>query len=412
MAALWLSLAAGLWPHPANATFVSSTDLFLAPSLVPEALYPTHQLSVSLSASAAPTYTYTSAEVGGTITGIQILPLLIPNPASTNGAYSPPALAAINVSNYSSYFFAQPNTDYFADLTSSGTADVYYELPGTYFVDVTATDNGGATTFTKIFEDNVNDFQGAIGSAPDPAGAGRVVASPNANLNIVSNPASEPPGTNGYSAAAFSTLQNEGKNPAYANNVQSVINQIQTACQAAAAAGRGPISVALVGHGVPGAIQIGSTRITNNPRGGASGDITPAQFQAAIDKIAAGPNAGARCVSSIDFYSCNTGRNVGMNMAGTMFLNAIQMSMVNARAFNQYTTAFPPLTYVRYNPRTRQFTSVTVPGRFDVGAGGSLGAFDVPEASSIILLGTAFGAVLIVCRSRRGAGGREATQRG
>jgi hypothetical protein len=396
---LGLSLAADLLPHPAAAGFESNDALFLAPSQVPEALYTDHQLSVATTVTNAPTYTYTPSVVGGTILGVQILPLLVPNPASANGAYSPAALAGINISNYSSYFFAQPNVDYFANLTS-GSAQVDYMLPGTYFVDVTATDNGGKTTFSKIFEDDVNDLQGSIGSSParDPAGAGRIVASPNADLNIVSNTASEPSGTNGYSSAAFQTLTAEGKNPVLANNVQSVINSIQAACRAKG----GPISVAVVGHGVPGAIQIGNTRITNTPRAGTN-DITPAQFQAAIDKIAAGPNAGAQCVKSIDFYSCNTGRNLPGNPAGTTFLNALQASIPSARAFNQYTTAFAPV--IVYNRFTGRFTQV--PGRFDVGAGGALGSFAVPEASSMLLLGTAFGAVLLVCRCRRPIGGRE-----
>ena len=160
-------------------------------------------------------------------------------------------------------------------------------MPGTYFVEVTATNDGGATTFTKVFEDDVDDFQGTIGASParDAAGPGRVIASPNADLNIVSNRAAEPVGSNGYSPAAFNTLNAEGKNPQLANGVQDVINQIQAKCQAKG----GPISVALVGHGVPGAIQIGNTRITLSPRPNTN-DMTPAQFQTAIDKIAAGGN--------------------------------------------------------------------------------------------------------------------------
>jgi hypothetical protein len=144
---------------------------------------------------------------------------------------------------------------------------------------------------------------------------------------------------------------------------------------------------------------IGNTRITNDPRPNTN-HITPAQFQAAIDKIAAGPNAGARCVKSIDFYSCNTGRNTAGNPAGTMFLNALQASIPSAR--------LPPIyPSLRANPRVQPLHAQAHPGarpRFDVGAGGALGSFQVPEISSLVLLGTAFGAVLIVYQRRRETG--------
>jgi len=178
--------------------------------------------------------------------------------------------------------------------------------------------------------------------------------------------------------------------------VQGVINQIQAACQAKG----GPISVTLVGHGASGAVQIGNTRITTSPRPGTN-DITPAQFQAAIDQIAAGPNAGQQCVSRIDFYSCNVNTNTPGKTQGADFMNAMLASIADTRAFNQYTTAMAP--YTVFNRRTGQLVTVRR-GFFDVGAGGVLGGIEdlvqVPEPSSILLVITCLGSLLIVVRRR------------
>jgi hypothetical protein len=366
---------------------ISSSALFLSPLAVPETTYDSslnnYHLLTGLDGSSGLTQTYTSADMGGAnIIGARILPLLNPNPSTSQGQYSDKDLAAINLSNYSTYFFAQPNQDYFANL-SSGTLTVEYDAPGTYFVEVTAEQNG--VTFSKVFEDAVDDYVGAIGATPDPTQPGRVIASPNAALNLVSNDGTA------YNNAAFATLTSEGKNVQRTNSVQNAIAQIQAACRARG----GPISVALVGHGVPGAISIGNTWITLNPRPN-SNDLTPAQFQAAVDTMNDG--SGRACVDAIDFYSCNTGRdgvNVNLTrnpnaMLGTQFLNAMQASIPNTRAFNQFTTAFAPVVVL-----TRQGW-VTRPGYFDVGAGGVLGGMDltdVPEPSSMPLVITG----LLIC---------------
>ena len=167
---------------------------------------------------------------------------------------------------------------------------------------------------------------GLPGQPRDKTKPERVIATPNADLSIVSNPAAEPAGTNGYSGAAFLTLKAAGKNPQLANSTQSVIDQIQAACKAKG----GPISVTLVGHGASGAVQIGNTRITTSPRPNTT-DITPAQFQAAIGKIAAGPNAGKQCVKVIDFYSCNVITDTLGLTQGTDFMKAMQVSTLSGR---------------------------------------------------------------------------------
>lgn len=384
-------------PVPAIASLISSADLFLAPSSVPEGSYAFHELS-GLDGSSGLTQTYTSSDMGGaTITGVQILPLLVANAGTVQGNYSAADLAAINSGNFSQYFFVQPNQDYYADLTA-GVLSVEYYAAGTYFVKVTAEQNG--VTFSSIFEDDVADSLGGLPGQPrDRTLPGRVIATPTADLSIVSNPASEPAGTNGingigYSGAGFLTLQQAGQNPQLANSVQSVINQIQAACQAKG----GPISVTLVGHGASGAVQIGNTRITNTPRAN-SNDVTPAQFQAAIDTIAQGPNAGAQCVNKIAFYSCNVNTNTPGKTQGSDFMNVMQASIPDTQAFNQYTTASAP--YTVFNRRTGQVV-VSRTGFFDVGAGGVLGGIEdlvqeIPEPSGILLIVTSLG-ILIALR--------------
>ena len=388
-------LAAALVVSSASAALVSSSDLFLAPSSVGLSSYEFHQLE-GLDGSSGLVRAYSSSDVGGaTIVGVKILPLLNPNSANIQGEYSTAELAAINSGNYASFYFAQPNQDYYADL-SAGLLSVEYYAAGTYFLEVTAERAG--VSFTKIFEDDVDDFQGSLPGAPrDPTKAGRVIASPTADLSLVSNSTKEPAGTNGYSSAAFKTLQTEGKNPKLANSVADVISQIQAACKAKGA----PISVTLVGHGASGAVQIGSTLITTKPRAGTT-DMTPADFQKAIDK----DPTGKRCVKAIDFYSCNVNTNSAGMTEGTDFMKAMQDSIKDTRAFNQYTTAMAP--YTVFNRRTGK-TVIQRAGYFDVGAGGVLGSLDIAEPTMPALLLAGWAAMLALRRARKNtahAGGK------
>ena len=299
LASLLFCIGVTVFPPASRADLISSSDLFLAPSQVGEGSYAFHELT-GLDGSSGLVRSYTSSDMdGATIIGARILPLLNPNPSTSQGQYSAADLLAINSGNYLSYFFAKPNEDYYADLDSSGLLSIEYYAAGSYFVEVTAkkADN---TTFTRIFEDGVDDFQGGLPGQPrDRTKPGRVIPTPQADLSIVSNPAKEPLGTNGYSQAGFLTLQQAGQNPQKADTVQDVINRIQAACQAKG----GPISVTIVGHGASGAVQIGDSRITNAPPRPGKGDMTPADFQAAIDNMNDG--SGRRCVKAIDFYSCN-----------------------------------------------------------------------------------------------------------
>jgi hypothetical protein len=357
----------------AQASAVSPSDLFLAPSMVPDDFYPGHALSIGAHQA------YTPADVGGTLLGVKVLPLLEPNPstASGQGEYSDSDLLNITQSNYSSYFYAQPDLDYAADFTSS-EIDLDYGKAGSYVVAINAENSG--VPFTKYFVDDVDDAIGQIAN-PDRRGVSRVatpMGSPMADKIVVSNQAVEGmPPANGYSAGALATLQSQGKNVMAANNLNDAIMMIMDAFTAAG----GPITVDLVGHGEPGKIQIGNTVLA--AQGGA---MTPAQFGAALKGK----------VSNINFFSCNTGvGQAGQNMAKAI-TDAAMIDSVGA--FKTYTSAFAPRPELApvYNTifvpgrgfvRTVQWvqTGRTIPGGFDVGGRGIRGNL-VPEPASLELL--------------------------
>ena len=94
-------------PRPSGATDISSDALFLAPSLVPIRIYDPIDLSPGNS------FTFSSSEVphATDLVGLQILPLLNPNPSTSDGSYTRAQLAGINLDNYHSYYAFQPNMD-------------------------------------------------------------------------------------------------------------------------------------------------------------------------------------------------------------------------------------------------------------------------------------------------------------
>jgi hypothetical protein len=168
---------------PAQATLVSNNDLFLSPTAVGTGIFPTQNLT--LGSTSGTSVDYTSADVGGNLVGVKILPLLNPNPFNAQGVYTSADLANITVSNYTTFYAAQPGVDYSADLAPSDVM-VNFGAAGTYFVQITAQNGGGQ--FTTIFKDLVNDFTGddaALGVVMDPPQ--RTIASPNAQLLLVSN---------------------------------------------------------------------------------------------------------------------------------------------------------------------------------------------------------------------------------
>lgn len=372
----------------ADAMEVSPSSLFLSPSLIQEDIYPGHTLSVTGQ------QVYTSSDLGGTLLGVQILPLLVPNPLSSQGEYTSSDLLGITQSNFSSYFAAQPDVDYAADFTSSEIT-IDYGAAGSYFVQITAENNG--TQFTKLYYDEVDD---AIGQNPgagvpkDKVGVGRLMkpeGTPKADLIIVSNQAKEGAAANGYTANALATLQAQGKNVKTADSLDDAIAKIMAESQRLGRA----ITVDLVGHGTPGTILIGNTTLAAK-----NGAMTPAALGAALKGK----------VSNINFFSCNTGQGQpGKDMAKAI----TDAAMINSiGAFNTFTSALPatpkfaPVFGFIQTPRGRVRTTtwvptgMTNPGYFDVGGMGIRGAL-VPEPASLILLMTSLATILLTSNRNR-----------
>ena len=70
------------------------------------------------------------------LVGLQILPLLNPNPSTSDGSYTRAQLAGINLGNYHSYYAFQPNVDYFATSISGNASTVTIDQSGRYYVDL------------------------------------------------------------------------------------------------------------------------------------------------------------------------------------------------------------------------------------------------------------------------------------
>ena len=298
-------------PSLAFAVLISSDDLFLSPSVVAEDFYPTHFQSIG------GTQSYTAANLGAdSILSARILPLLNPNtsPASSEGEYTLADLAGINLSNYGSYFFRQPNVDYFADLTAS-VLDISYLSSGQYFVEVSAEKNG--VVFTRMFHDQVEDFYGEDPPKvpKEKASVSRTVDTPKADLHIVSD---KDPNDNGFNENAKDTLTNDGQNVKSADSLAAAKKAIEDAYKAN---GNKKISVALYGHGRPGSIKIGTERINEDT----DSDMTPLDFQKMIDPY----------VSSIEFFSCN----VAKGNEGSKFLKDFASSIGSATGYNVTVTA-------------------------------------------------------------------------
>jgi hypothetical protein len=334
-----------LQPLESHATLVSDTDLFLPPSLISDGLYDTHILTFGAATDVF--QNYTSGEIGGTLLGVRILPVLNPNPAptSTEGEYTQTDLSNINVSNFSQYFFRQPGIDYSADFMPN-IINVDYRASGQYFVEIRAENNG--VEFTKVFHDQVDDFflQDPPKVPKDNAGVSRKIPIPNADLFLVSkqDPTYDDGGVLDISAAIY---EKAGKNVKRVGSLADVKKEIEAAFKAN---GNKKIEVVLDGHGRPGSIKIGTERINNDT----DGTMTPKDFQKMVDKW----------VHSIQFYSCNTGQDIA-------FINDFASSISSVTAFTTTTTAAAPRG--------------SDPGFIDTGAGAKKLEV-IPEPPSFVLL--------------------------
>lgn len=289
-------------PSLTIAALISSDDLFLSPSLVAEDFYTTHFSLIG------GTQTYTAADLGAdSILSARILPLLNPNisPTSSEGEYTDADLSGINLSNYASYFFRQPNVDYFADLTAS-VLDVSYLSSGQYFVELSAEKNG--VVFTRMFHDQVEDFFAELPPKvpKEKASVSRKVDTPSGDLHVVSE---KDPHDNGFNKNARDTLTNDGKNVKGADSLAAAKKAIEDAYKAN---GNKKISVVLYGHGAPGVIKIGTELITDDK----NGDMTPLEFQKMIDPY----------VKSIEFFSCNVAKGAEGNKFLKDFASSIGLA--------------------------------------------------------------------------------------
>jgi hypothetical protein len=276
---------------------------------------------------------------------VQVLPVLNPSPNTVEGEYSPSALAAINVTNYNQFFFRTAGVDYTADLTSS-VITLDYRASGQYLVNITF--QTGAGTMSQIFDDEVDDFP--LVDPPkvpkDTAGPSRRIATPNADLVLVST---QDPNFNDGNVLDTSAQiwRDAGRNVQRVDSLAAAKNAIQAAF---VANGNKKISVILDGHGRPGSIKIGTERINNDN----DGTMTPAQFQSMIDQW----------VSSIEFTSCNTGQDLA-------FLQTFANSLGVARGYTTTVTASAP--------------GLIFSGYFDVGAGAKKAEESaIPEPATIV----------------------------
>ncbi len=299
-------------------TLISATDLFFSPTLVSEDDYVTSgrtfsTLAETLSLSFSPG-SHALLPSGGSIIGAHILPLLNANPSTPTGEYSATDLALITTGNYLSYFFRLPGTHYKADLDSTtGALKVDFLASGQYFLGIDY--EVASTKSTVLYHVEVNDFFGGDGAA-DKAAASRVIGGPTADFNVVST---TPAGDNKYADNAAGEIAGRlgADRVSRAGTLADACAQIKAASEKAGK----KISVSLVGHGRPGSIRIGTERINSD----ADGVMTAKEFQKCIDPY----------VSSIEFWSCNTGEGV----AGDKFLQDFADSIGIASGFTVATTA-------------------------------------------------------------------------
>ncbi len=330
---------------------ISSDDLFLAPTEVPIDFYS----ATVLSPGGSIIYSADDVLAGSSLLSVRILPLLNPNPAGTpDGVYTPGDLAGISVGNYSSFFFRQPNADYFASNIASNMSTVNFASDGQYFVQLRVTD--GMTEASRLFNVQVDDFfaEDPAAGAADKTGPTRRFAAPTTDLVIISD---MDPNDNGAMANAMTQLPGAAK----ASTIDGVKQAIMDAFNAN---GMQKISVTLIGHGRPGSIKIGTERINNDT----DGTITASDFQEYIDEF----------VSSIEFYSCSTGAGAD----GRAFLDDIAASLGAGRA-----TAFDDTLTI-----SKTYFDLTATGQRVRG---------VPEPAAFVLLALGGGGLLVASRWRR-----------
>lgn len=331
--------AAGLFGMSIHAASIPAQETFFPPSSLVEGLYPSQPVSGD-GASVPWTAVWSVADIEALdptrvdirLAGMQILPLLLPNPETTEGEYSDEDLALINEGNFWQYYAHLPSEDieafdgdYDAAIEENGPGfeDDLLRMrtvrTGIYMVRVRTLSRAAPEARLEpkeyLFSQPIADGFGldvADGESPDvPAAVHRMVfdasaedegdegglAGPPGKVHIVSE---NDPNDNGYLTNACAALVAQGKDPQKADTVQKVIDAVCVAM----AANNGPVELVLYGHGTGpnhgvanGRIKIGTERICN---AGPNCVMTPEQFGTAIKGK----------VTKVVFYSCYTGSDL------------------------------------------------------------------------------------------------------
>lgn len=292
------------------------------------------------------------------ITGVQILPVLVPNPSTTEGEYTDSDLAAIDVTNYPSWYFMvagidvfDTSIDYAADLTA-GVLTASFTGPSLYAVRVNSVSRPSPLApleaRSHVFSEFVNDFFAEDG-APDPHGPKRKVSDVGQkDLNVVST---NDPNDNGAMVIARATLNKLGKPVATASTIQEAIDKIRAKSDEL---GR-PISVTLFGHGRSGSVKIGTQRINKAN----DSVMTPADFGAAVRGK----------VASVTTFGCKTGEGA----AGQAYLQNL------ANGANVQCSAWPVTLTCAGNKRI--FGINVRDGYFNIDAKGKKASEDPPPVA-------------------------------
>jgi hypothetical protein len=317
VAILSLFCVATLW-----AGALDANQLFLAPSAVPVQMYTPISLNLG-----------NSDTISGSFSAVNVLPLLKPDPNTSFGQYTKADFNKISQANYTQYYAYTPTVDYSANLSSSGVT-LTFNQPGSYFVRLVS---GGQSNFVYF---QVDDGWFPIDGNNQVAGPERQWTPPPADLNVVSQD-EEDAGQAAVTNRAAGLLP--PGNTVRAGDIDSVVDKIKKASQAAGH----KISVNLVGHGAPGAIQFGNEII------GDGFNMSAKEFQKEIDPY----------VNKITFISCNTASGA----QGDKFLTDIHSSIDGVAGFS-----FP----------------ITVhDDGFDLNAQGGL-SLPTPEPSTLLMLGS------------------------
>ncbi|MFO0874400.1 MAG: hypothetical protein U0575_10555 [Phycisphaerales bacterium] len=319
---LTFAIIVGAATDIASAAAIPPDDLFFAPSSLVEAVYPRHPYFGD-GATVPWTFSWTIADILArdpgrvdiTLTGVQILPILVPNPGpfDEEGEYTDLDLAAITVANYPGYYaftpgpsiFA-PGTQYSADLSGNViVVQVVAHGPWTFRVLTTSRPfpGGPIEAVSYVYSVLLGDEYAVLANhAPIPAHVHRQmpvddiadgVAGPPGTVHVVSD---GDPDDNGFLKDACETLMDMNKDPKKATSIADLVQKV---CDAATANG-GPVQLNLFAHG-------------NGPTGDTANGIVKVgtEYICCGDGCTKKPRKLGEClkgkVSQIVLYSCYVG---------------------------------------------------------------------------------------------------------